>query len=101
MAPETPRLPAAAEPEAQHGTYRAVDCAELLSVLSEYMDGETATGVCAGIDRHLAHCPNCRALVDTMRKTLLLVHALPPPQLGEDARQRLLHALSLVLEDSA
>ena len=70
------------------------DCQHLLADLSDYLDGEAAAEVCAEIERHLAECADCRAVVDTLRKTIYLYHTLPQPALSQDARARLIAALS-------
>lgn len=72
----------------------AGDCRHLLSDLSDYLDGEAAAEVCAEIERHLAECIDCRAVVDTLRKTIYLYHTLPQPSLSQDARTRLFAAFS-------
>ena len=71
------------------------DCEHLLDQLSDYLDGDAAAAVCAEIERHLAGCADCRAVVDTLRKTVYLYQALPQPELPVGARERLLAALSL------
>lgn len=76
--------------QATHG-----DCKHLLADLSDYLDGEAAAEVCAEIERHLADCADCRAVVDTLRKTIHLYHILPQPTLSQDARARLFAALLL------
>ena len=73
----------------------AGNCHHLLDELGEYLDGEAAAATCAEIERHLAECENCRAVVDTLRKTVYLYQALPQPELPAGARERLLAALSL------
>ena len=70
-------------------------CQHLLDDLSDFLDGEASEEVCAEIERHLANCENCRVMVDTLRKTILLYHELPQPNLPQDARQRLYQALDL------
>lgn len=71
------------------------DCNHLLDELSDYLDGEATTAVCAEIERHLSDCEDCRVVVDTLQKTVLLYRDLPQPQLTEDMRQRLYHRLNL------
>ncbi|HRW50957.1 MAG: zf-HC2 domain-containing protein [Caldilinea sp.] len=71
------------------------ECEHLLDELSDYIDGEAAAAVCAEIERHLAGCADCRAVVDTLRKTVYLYQGLPQPELPAGARERLLAALSL------
>lgn len=70
-------------------------CLDLLAELDAYLDGEAPDEVCAAVERHLAQCADCRALVDTMRKTVQLAHELPQPALPAAARRRLLHLLEL------
>ncbi len=70
-------------------------CHHLLEELGEYLDGEAAAATCAEIERHLAECENCRAVVDTLRKTITLYRELPPPELSEAARARLYKTLDL------
>lgn len=71
------------------------DCGHLLGELSAYLEGEVSEALCAEIREHLEGCENCRAVVDTLRKTIQLYHTLPQPDLPEGVRQRLIHTLSL------
>lgn len=47
-------------------------CRELLAQISDYVDGELQAELCARLEKHLADCPDCRVMVDTTRKTVLL-----------------------------
>jgi RNA polymerase sigma-70 factor (ECF subfamily) len=47
-------------------------CKNLLSQLSGYLDGELEAALCTEIERHMAGCPDCRAVVNTMEKTIEL-----------------------------
>jgi anti-sigma factor RsiW len=67
----------------------------LLHDLSEYLDGTASAEVCAEIERHLAECEDCTAVVDTMRKTVSLYRKLPQPELPAGARARLFKTLDL------
>ncbi len=49
-------------------------CKELMTRLSEYIDGELEENLCREIEKHLAGCENCRILVSTSRKTVELYH---------------------------
>lgn len=71
------------------------NCQHLLNDLSDFLDGEASAEICAEIERHLAGCENCRVMVDTLRKTVVLYRELPQPELPQDARRRLYHALDL------
>ena len=72
------------------------DCQHLLGELSEYVDGELRGELCAELERHLAGCENCRIVVDTLRKTIYLVHASAVSEsIPEDVRERLYKCLDL------
>ena len=73
----------------------AETCHGLLDELGDYLDGEATTATCAEIERHLAGCEDCRVVVDTLRKTILLYRELPRQALPEAARARLYKALDL------
>ncbi len=70
-------------------------CAELKAQLSDYIDGELDAGVCAELERHLANCENCRIVVDTLRKTILLYRNYGTPAMPAGAHERLMHVLKL------
>ncbi|MGO9108402.1 MAG: anti-sigma factor family protein [Thermoguttaceae bacterium] len=58
-------------------------CQELLSAVSEYMDGETQSALCEALQEHLAACDSCRLVIDNIRQTITLYQAgermsLPP-----------------------
>lgn len=71
------------------------NCHHLLDDLSDYLDGDASTAICAEIERHLATCDNCRVVVDTMNKTVLLYRDLPQPTLPDHVRTRLFQSLDL------
>jgi anti-sigma factor RsiW len=70
-------------------------CRHLLDDLSDYLDGAVSAELCDEIERHLADCADCRAVVDTLRQTIHLYHRLPNPVLSEAARERLYKSLDL------
>jgi len=71
------------------------DCRQLLGMLSDYIDGELEARLCEEIEAHLADCENCRIVIDTLRKTVLLYQMPDPPELPEDVELRLFKALDL------
>ena len=48
------------------------DCRRMLGELSKYLDGEASEELCAEIEQHMANCEDCRIVVDTLGKTVLL-----------------------------
>lgn len=73
------------------------NCEALLGSLSEYVDGELGAELCLEIEKHIAECDNCRIVVDTIRKTVDLVHTTnePRPGVPEEVRERLFKRLNL------
>lgn len=72
-------------------------CRVLLAQLNEYLDGELPPDLCAELDLHLADCPDCTVVLDTLGKTVQIVRALDmaPPTLPPGVEERLLARLGL------
>jgi anti-sigma factor RsiW len=70
-------------------------CRELLEQISDYVDGELEAALCTELEAHLADCPNCRVMVDTLRRTITLYHAQATSQLPSDVEDRLFKVLKL------
>ncbi len=72
-------------------------CQHLLANLSEFIDGDLQEELCQEIQQHLEECENCQVVVDTLRKTIYLVHANAAEQVDVpvDVRERLFRRLDL------
>lgn len=71
-------------------------CRELISTLSDYVDGELSEELCAELEQHMKNCQRCRIVVDTMRMTIELYHETgAETNLPEDVRERLYLRLKL------
>lgn len=57
-------------------------CRELIAQLSDFLDGELDDALCAKIEQHLAECPYCHTVADTVQTMLALYRhaqtAVPP-----------------------
>lgn len=73
------------------------DCSKLLGEISDYVDGALREELCRKLEKHLAECGNCRVVVDTLEKTIYLVHASEDPSqpAPPDVRARLFKRLAL------
>lgn len=72
------------------------NCRELLSSLSDYVDGTLGEELCTELERHLSSCENCQIVVDTLKKTIYLYKVTTTStELPDDIRQRLYHRLDL------
>ncbi len=74
-------------------------CQELLGQLNDYVDGELAAELCHDLELHLADCPDCSVVFDTLAKTISLYRTLDatPVELPQEVEARLLRRLSLPL----
>jgi predicted anti-sigma-YlaC factor YlaD len=72
-------------------------CRELLGQLNDYVDGELAAELCDDLEQHMADCPDCRVVFDTLTKTIALYHTLDDTtaELPPDVEARLLRRLNL------
>ncbi len=73
----------------------SLTCRHLLDSLSDYIDGTLDETLCREIEAHMADCENCRIVVNTLEKTILLYRDLPASDLPDDVRQRLYTSLNL------
>ena len=72
---------------------RGSDCAEVLKLSSDIVDGEIDPETAARLKSHLDWCPPCRTFLSTLRKTVNLLGSLKgdesPPAFRERLRERL------------
>jgi predicted anti-sigma-YlaC factor YlaD len=70
-------------------------CQEMLGALSDFIDGELQAQLCAEIEAHMRECPDCRVMVDTLRKTVMLYRTYGQSQMPDDVQHRLYAVLDL------
>jgi len=71
-------------------------CHDLMETLSDYVDGDLNPVLCEELERHLRECPNCRIVVNTLRKTIELYQKETQEEtLPSDVRERLFRRLDL------
>ena len=49
-----------------------IDCNQVLDQLSDFLDEEARAELCEAIKEHLARCRDCKVMVDSVRKTIVL-----------------------------
>lgn len=64
-------------------------CAEYVTDLNDYLDGEISPELCEELERHIGRCENCRIMVDTLRKTVILCREGRKEKLPESLQQKL------------
>lgn len=71
-------------------------CKEFVGTISAYVDGELSEELCNELDKHLRECDNCRIVVNTLKKTIDIVHEqAETDKTPEDVRDRLFYRLNL------
>ena len=71
------------------------NCRGMLGELSDYLDRTLSDEFCQEIEQHMASCEDCRIIVDTLQKTVLLYQQLSKPEISDEARDRLYYSLDL------
>jgi len=67
-------------------------CRELFANLSEYLDGELPAAICSEIDSHMEDCPPCVRFIESLRRTVSMLHRFPAKAMPENLRQEILKA---------
>ncbi|MGW1343402.1 anti-sigma factor family protein [Kribbella sp. NPDC002412] len=67
-------------------------CAELVELVTAFLDGALDPEAEQRFVQHLASCDGCQTYVDQMRRTIAEVGQVEPESLSEQTRDRLLEA---------
>jgi predicted anti-sigma-YlaC factor YlaD len=68
-------------------------CAELVVVITDYLEGVMSDGDRARFDEHIAVCPGCTIYLEQMRTTIRLAGILKEEDVAPEARDALVGAL--------
>ena len=68
-------------------------CIKYAEHISEFLDGELDEAASEEIRAHLRECPECRACVDSLKKTLDVMKRCPRESVPHDVKHRLRAAL--------
>ena len=55
-------------------------CPDVLTLFSQHLEGEIDPAVCATLEAHLAQCPQCHGLCESLKRTLALCRQSPAPE---------------------
>jgi anti-sigma factor RsiW len=67
-------------------------CAELVELVTDYLEGRLPERERRRFDEHLTACDGCAAYVERMRATIAVAGRLPGPKLSPEFEERLLDA---------
>ncbi|MGQ9550516.1 MAG: anti-sigma factor family protein [Roseiflexus sp.] len=76
-------------------------CRGMLAQLNDYLDGELAESLCRELEYHLAACPDCRTVYDTLSRTIRIYRSLrdEPFELPPGVEERLIARITLALQE--
>ena len=75
-------------------------CPDVLTMLSKKLEDEISPEVCAEMEEHVAGCPYCRGVCDSLKRTLALCKALPTPTVPEHVQNSLRKAVASALAEN-
>lgn len=67
-------------------------CAELVELITDYLEGALAPDVVLAVDEHLAVCPGCGTYLEQLRATLAALGHVPVATLSPQVQADLLTA---------
>jgi len=76
-----------------------MDCREVLSHLSDYVDGDVSAELRAALENHVAKCRRCRVVFDTTGRALKIVLDAEPFEVPLAVSARLYARLEKILAD--
>ena len=74
------------------GRQPGLTCAELVELVTDYLEGALSPSEHARVERHLGACENCMRYVEEMRTTIALVGRIEEDDLSAEAKSELLAA---------
>ena len=75
-------------------------CPDVLGLLSRKLEDEISPDVCAEMEQHVAGCPHCKSLCDSLKRTLAVCKALPTPSVPAHVQESLRQAVAAALAES-
>ncbi len=75
-------------------------CPDVLTMLSRKLEDEINPDVCAEMEEHVAGCPHCNGLCDSLKRSLALCKSLPTPTVPEHVQESLRKAVASALAEN-
>jgi RNA polymerase sigma-70 factor (ECF subfamily) len=75
-------------------------CPDVLTMLSRKLEDEISPDVCAEMEQHVAGCPHCTSLCDSLKRSLAVCKLLPTPEVPAQVRESLRQAVAAALAES-
>jgi anti-sigma factor RsiW len=75
-------------------------CIDLVTTISDYLDGELTEEHCRNLEAHLARCVCCGNLAESLRRSVAVCRASGQTRLPADVRRRARNRIAEVLTGS-
>jgi len=70
-------------------------CIDVYHHICDNLDQKFDSPECREIRKHMEACPDCRAYLDSLKKTVVLYRSLPAPHISRSAHARLFKIINL------
>ena len=74
-------------------------CPDVLTMLSKKLEDEISPDVCAEMEAHVASCPHCSGVCDSLKRSLALCKSLPTPTVPQHVQDSLRRAVASALAE--
>ena len=74
-------------------------CPDVLTFLSQHLEGDLDPSVCATMEAHLGQCGRCRGTCESLKRTLAVCRQLPTPEVPASVAASIKAALHAFLEE--
>lgn len=66
-----------------------MNCKQTYKHICKKLEEDLSSPVCSKVKEHLKECPNCKAYLDTLKKTVILYREYKKPELNKAGKKRL------------
>jgi RNA polymerase sigma-70 factor (ECF subfamily) len=74
-------------------------CPDVLTMLSKKLEDEISPDVCAEMEAHVAGCPHCSGVCDSLKRSLAMCKSLPTPTVPQHVQDSLRKAIASALAE--
>jgi predicted anti-sigma-YlaC factor YlaD len=71
-----------------------MNCTEAYRFICDNLDENIRSARCRAIRRHIESCPNCKAYLDSIKKTVTLYRTIPGPNVPPGTHRKVIETLN-------
>lgn len=75
-----------------------MNCRQAYLHICDNLDADLNSAKCREVRKHLDTCPDCRALLDSVKKTVSFYRSTPTPGIPSAAHNRLIKTINIAWE---